>query len=67
MHAIDRGPEPKKLSEIRLRFGPRWVRYYRSGVGQKPTDSHWRKFADELGARFSEVASQGWWKFGEEA
>lgn len=48
MHWVDRGPEPDGLSEIRARHTPRWVQYYRQGVGSRPADSHWRRFYDDL-------------------
>ena len=52
MHWVDRGPEPGGLGVIRLRYTPRWIQYYRSGVGSKPTDSRWRDFHYELGQLF---------------
>ena len=50
MHWVDRGPEPGGLEEIRERYTPRWIQYYRNEVGTKPTDSRWRDFHDELQA-----------------
>ena len=48
MHSVDRGPEPIGLGQIRVSFTPRWVQYYRSGIGTKPNDSRWRNFHDDL-------------------
>ena len=48
MHWVDRGPEPTELAAIRNRYTPRWVQYYCQGVGNKPTDSHWLRFLDDL-------------------
>jgi len=48
MHWVDRGPEPDGLAPIRSDYTPRWVEHYRSRVGTRPTDSHWRRFHDDL-------------------
>ena len=48
MHWVDRGPEPAGLGQIRVSYTPRWVQYYRSGIGTKPNDSRWRNFHDDL-------------------
>ena len=48
MHGVDRGPEPNGLCVIRARYTPFWIQYYRNGVGNPPTDSHWRQFHDDL-------------------
>ena len=48
MHWVDRGPEPPGLAAIRSRCTPRWVQYYCQSVGNKPTDSHWLRFLDDL-------------------
>ena len=48
MHWVDRGPEPPELADIRYSYTPRWVQYYQDRIGSKPTDSHWRKFIDDL-------------------
>ena len=53
MHWVDRGPEPARLAEIRLRRTQRWVSHYTDGVGQKPTDADWRRFHEELRVVFS--------------
>ena len=55
MHWVDRGPEPGGLEEIRERYTPRWIQYYRNEVGTKPTDSRWRDFHDELQRRFGSL------------
>ena len=52
MHWVDRGPEPGGLGHIRRAYTPRWVQYYRSGVGSKPTDSRWREFHVDLRTHF---------------
>ena len=52
MHWVDRGPEPTGLGAIRGRYTPRWIGYYRNGVGNRPTDSRWRDFRKYLGQRF---------------
>ena len=48
MHWVDRGPEPDGLGEIRTDHTPRWIQYYTEGIGSRPTDSHWRRFHDDL-------------------
>ena len=48
MHWVDRGPEPSSLEEIRACYTPRWVQYYRNGIGLKPGDSRWRDFQNEV-------------------
>ena len=52
MHWVDRGPEPPGLERIRNRYTDPWVRYYRHGVGNKPTDSYWLSFYADLEQRF---------------
>lgn len=52
MHWVDRGPEPFGLDDIRITFTPAWVSYYRSQVGEKPSDSRWQDFSGELRSRF---------------
>lgn len=52
MHWVDRGPEPDGVSDIKERHTPKWVSYYEFNVGNKPQDSHWRKFFDELYIQF---------------
>ena len=52
MHWVKRGPEPDGLERIRARNTPRWIRYYGSGKGVKPTDSRWRDFSDDLADAF---------------
>lgn len=53
MHSVRKGSEPPKLKQVRAKRTKAWVRHYREGKGDKPTDSDWRRFADELGAEFS--------------
>jgi uncharacterized protein (TIGR02646 family) len=55
MHAVDRGREPPKLKAVRNKYTPRWVRYYRDGEGNKPSDDHWRKFQPDLSRVFSAI------------
>ena len=55
MHWVDRGPEPGGLGHFRQVYTPRWIQYYRNGVGAKPTDSRWREFHDELQRRFGSL------------
>ena len=52
MHWVDRGPEPSRLKAIRDRYTSRWIDFYENEVGNKPTDSRWREFREELGRRF---------------
>ena len=52
MHRVDRGPEPSGLSGIRVRYTPRWIDFYETGIGNQPTDSRWRDFREDLGRRF---------------
>ena len=48
MHHVDRGPEPIDLAPIRAQHTQRWIRFHRDGLGTKPSDSHWRRFAERL-------------------
>ena len=57
MHWVDRGPEPGALLKVRERYTPGWVRYYRDGHGDRPTDSHWRRFASVLKQRFDDLCA----------
>ena len=52
MHWVDRGPEPERLARIQARYTPRWVRFYGSGIGKKPSDSGWREFSGDLADAF---------------
>ena len=52
MHRVERGPEPCRLGPIRVAYTPKWVQYYRHGVGTKPTDSRWREFRPDLEKAF---------------
>lgn len=54
MHWVERGPEPEGLAPIRARYTPRWVDFYRHGVGERPPgDSRWRDFQVNLNGVFS--------------
>ena len=44
--------EPLGLATIQSRYTTRWVQYYCQGVGDKPTDSHWVRFHDDLNCAF---------------
>lgn len=57
MHWVDRGPEPEQLAHTRDQYTPRWIEYYGSGVGQKPSDSKWRNFADDLTETFHDLCA----------
>ena len=48
MHWVDRGPEPARLGPIRAIYTLRWVQHYRQGIGNRPSDSHWRAFLPDL-------------------
>ena len=52
MHWVDRGPEPEDLESMRLARTNRWVTHYRDGVGNRPNDSEWRRFHDDLSEPF---------------
>lgn len=56
MHWVDRGSKPAGLEEIRNRYMPRWVDYYRSG-GSKPSDGRWRDFFELLRDAFSNICA----------
>ena len=53
MHWVDRGPDPEGLERIQARYTPRWLRYYGSGDGEKPSDSRWREFSGDLADAFN--------------
>ena len=55
MHWVNRGPEPGGLAGIRGTYTPRWIEYYRNGFGDRPTDSRWRDFIDDLNQAFGGV------------
>ena len=48
MHWVDRGPEPIRLGPIRERQTPRWIKCYRDGEGDPPTNRAWRLFRDDI-------------------
>lgn len=54
MHFVLRGPEPTGLRPIRQRYTQAWIYFYRNGIGNKPTDSRWRGFINQLSTRFGE-------------
>lgn len=53
MHWVDRGAEPVRLSAIRARRTPVWVRHYIYGEGGRPSDHQWQLFRDCLKERFN--------------
>jgi len=53
MHWVDRSPEPDGLGAVRSRYILRWVEYYPNRTGVRPSDSHWRRFHDDLSKVFS--------------
>ena len=55
MHWVDRGPEPTGLTKVRAAYTPRWVEYYTKGIEPRPTDSHWRRFHNDLSQAFSGI------------
>ena len=52
MHWVDRGPEPAGLKKIRSVHTPPWVRYYKTKVGRKPTDSYWLRYRADIESVF---------------
>ena len=52
MHWVDRGPEPNGLAAIRIARTGAWVAHYRNRVGNRPSDSEWRRFYSDLSAPF---------------
>ena len=52
MHWIDRGPEPDGLETVREARTGSWVVHYRDGIGNRPNDSRWQHFHDDLSAPF---------------
>ena len=57
MHWVDRGPEPERLAGIQTRYTPRWVGYYRCDDGNKPSDSRWREFSQDLADAFGALCA----------
>ena len=57
MHRVERGPEPDALSQVKSQYTPRWVQYYRQGVGNRPTDSHRLSFRDDLRRMFFDLCA----------
>ena len=54
MHWIDRGPEPIGLSEVFVKYTPRWVHAYIFSIGKKPPfDTCWSRFRGVLRVRFA--------------
>ena len=52
MHWVDRGPEPTDLETIRSTWTPGWVEHYTDKAGNRPRDSHWLKFQEDLNQVF---------------
>ena len=52
MHWVDRGPEPDRLEAIRNSNTPRWIDYWKNGIGDEPKDDRWREFREALAQRF---------------
>ena len=48
MHWIDRGPEPGGVEHYRSTYTHGWVNFYCHGVGERPRNSHWRRFTEDL-------------------
>ena len=48
MHWVDRGPEPIQLGPIRASYTLRWVQHYRQNIGNRPNDSYWQDFHEDL-------------------
>ena len=57
MHAVTRGPEPKGLPAVRMKYTPRWVSFYRKGRGTPPTDDHWLRFQPTLARVFLDICA----------
>lgn len=57
MHWVDRGPEPDGLEAVRSQYTPRWVEYYRDGMGARPSDTRWLDFVSELRGVFFDLCS----------
>ena len=55
MRWIDRGPEPPGVRRYDRRFTKRWIKYFREGVGDRPSDSFWREFRETLGKQSGNV------------
>ena len=55
MRWIDRGPEPRGVRRYDRRFTGRWVKYFQEGIGDRPSDSFWRKFREALGKQSGNV------------
>ena len=55
MRWIDRGPEPDGVQNCARQYTQGWLRYYRDGIGQRPTNSAWRDFRHFLGDRSGNV------------
>ena len=45
------------MAYVRRTRTPPWVGYYRDGVGERPSDTRWRDFHEELGARFHNICA----------
>ena len=52
MHTVPRGPAPGGLRAIREKYTPRWVKYYPTKTGRKPSDSKWQEFHRDVSSVF---------------
>ena len=52
MHWVYRGPEPTRLGPIRASYTLRWVQHYRQNIGNRPNDSYWQDFHEDLSKVF---------------
>ena len=57
MHWVNRGREPMRLKPVCIQYTPRWIQYYRYGVGSAPKDSHWRRFLPDLRSVFRNICA----------
>ena len=48
MQWVDRGPEPGGLADLRAEHTGPWVEHYEDGIGDRPSDTHWREFHPDL-------------------
>ena len=55
MRWIDRGPEPPTVSGYAQQFTSGWVNYFENQIGGRPTDSYWRDYRADLGARSGNI------------
>ena len=55
MHTVQRGNPPVALAEISRRYIQKWISFYETKTGKKPTDSKWRDFEPTLRKRFTNL------------